>query len=207
MNENLRIEHDSIGDLEVPVDAYYGVQSLRGAENFKITGHMLHPLFIKNMAKIKKACAIVNGYMGAITSDKVNAMTAACDEIIAGGLMDAFIVDAIQGGAGTSANMNANEVIANRAIEILGGKKGDYTIVHPNDHVNYGQSTNDVIPTAGKMTVIEFTKSLLESCLPSISIVIKKAFCLFLIYSSILFTSIISTLPKRRFWYSLAPSR
>ena len=163
MNENLRIEHDSIGDLEVPVDAYYGVQALRGAENFKITGHMLHPLFIKNMAQIKKACAIVNGYMGAIASDKVNAMTAACDEIIAGGLMDAFIVDAIQGGAGTSANMNANEVIANRAIEMLGGKKGDYKIVHPNDHVNYGQSTNDVIPTAGKMTVIDLVAPLLES--------------------------------------------
>jgi aspartate ammonia-lyase len=90
-------------------------------------------------------------------------MTAACDEIIAGGLMDAFIVDAIQGGAGTSANMNANEVIANRAIEMLGGKKGDYKIVHPNDHVNYGQSTNDVIPTAGKMTVIDLVAPLLES--------------------------------------------
>ena len=87
MNEFLRIEHDSIGDLEIPTDAYYGVQSLRGAENFKITGHMLHPLFIKNMAKIKKACALVNGYMGAIDETKVNAMTAACDEIIAGGLM------------------------------------------------------------------------------------------------------------------------
>ena len=128
MNENLRIEHDSIGDLEVPVDAYYGVQALRGAENFKITGNMLHPLFIKNMAKIKKACALVNGHMGAISVERVNAMVAACDEIMDGGLLDAFIVDAIQGGAGTSANMNANEVVANRAIEILGGKKGDYKV-------------------------------------------------------------------------------
>jgi len=163
MNENLRIEHDSIGDLEIPVDAYYGVQALRGAENFKITGNMLHPLFIKNMARIKKACAIANGYMGAIDKTKVDAMIAACDEIIAGGLTEAFIVDAIQGGAGTSANMNANEVIANRAIEILGGRKGDYKIVHPNDHVNYGQSTNDVIPTAGKMTVIDLVAPLLAS--------------------------------------------
>ena len=163
MNENLRIEHDSIGDLEVPVDAYYGVQALRGAENFKITGNMLHPLFIKNMAKIKKACALVNGHMGAISVERVNAMVAACDEIMDGGLLDAFIVDAIQGGAGTSANMNANEVVANRAIEILGGKKGDYKVVHPNDHVNYGQSTNDVIPTAGKMTVIDLIQPLLTS--------------------------------------------
>ncbi len=163
MNENLRIEHDSIGDLEVPVDAYYGVQALRGAENFKITGNMLHPLFIQNMAKIKKACALVNGHMGAISVERVNAMVAACDEIIEGGLQEAFIVDAIQGGAGTSANMNANEVVANRAIEILGGKKGDYKVVHPNDHVNYGQSTNDVIPTAGKMTVIDLIQPLLTS--------------------------------------------
>ncbi len=163
MNENLRIEHDSIGDLEVPVDAYYGVQALRGAENFKITGNMLHPLFIQNMAKIKKACALVNGHMGAISVERVNAMVAACDEIMEGGLQEAFIVDAIQGGAGTSANMNANEVVANRAIEILGGKKGDYKVVHPNDHVNYGQSTNDVIPTAGKMTVIDLIQPLLTS--------------------------------------------
>ena len=161
MNENLRIEHDSIGDLEIPADAYYGVQSLRGAENFKITGHMLHPLFIKNMAKIKKACAYANGYFGAFEKEKVDAIAAACDEIIAGGLMDSFIVDAIQGGAGTSANMNANEVIANRAIELLGGKKGDYKIIHPNDHVNQGQSTNDIVPTAGKMTVVALLQPLL----------------------------------------------
>ncbi|MBE6666590.1 MAG: aspartate ammonia-lyase [Ruminococcaceae bacterium] len=175
MNENLRIEHDSIGDLEVPADAYYGVQSLRGAENFKITGHMLHPLFIKNMAKIKKACAYANGYMGAFEKEKVDAIAKACDEIIAGGFMESFIVDAIQGGAGTSANMNANEVIANRAIEILGGKKGDYKIVHPNDHVNYGQSTNDVIPSAGKMTVIDLIKPLLESLNALVSAFDEKA--------------------------------
>jgi aspartate ammonia-lyase len=102
-------------------------------------------------------------------------MTAACDEIIAGGLMDAFIVDAIQGGAGTSANMNANEVIANRAIEILGGRKGDYKIVHPNDHVNYGQSTNDVIPTAGKMTVIDLVAPLLESLSALVDALDEKA--------------------------------
>ncbi|MBQ9748868.1 MAG: aspartate ammonia-lyase [Clostridia bacterium] len=162
-DEFVRIERDSIGDLEVPADAYYGVQTLRGARNFQITGRGLHPLFIKNMAKIKKACALVNGHIGAISSEKVDAMVAACDEIIAGGLTEAFISDAIQGGAGTTANMNANEVIANRAIEILGGRKGDYSVIHPNDHVNYGQSTNDVIPTAGKMTVIDLIQPLLVS--------------------------------------------
>ncbi len=165
MNEEMmmRFERDSIGDLEVPVDAYYGVQTLRGARNFQITGRGLHPLFIKNMAKIKKACALVNGHIGAFPSEKVDAMVAACDEIIDGGLTEAFISDAIQGGAGTTANMNANEVIANRAIEILGGRKGDYSIVHPNDHVNFAQSTNDVIPTAGKMTVIDLIQPLLVS--------------------------------------------
>ncbi len=167
MNEEImmRVEHDSIGDLEVPADAYYGVQSLRGARNFKITGTGLHPLFIKNMARIKKACALVNGHIGTFANDKAEAIVQACDEIIEGSpvLMDAFISDAIQGGAGTTANMNANEVIANRAIEILGGKKGDYSIVHPNDHVNNAQSTNDVIPTAGKMTVIDLIQPLLVS--------------------------------------------
>ena len=162
-DEFIRIERDSIGDLEVPTDAYYGVQTLRGARNFQITGRGLHPLFIKNMAKIKKACALVNGHIGAFSAERLDAMVAACDEIIAGGLTEAFISDAVQGGAGTTANMNANEVIANRAIEILGGRKGDYTVVHPNDHVNFAQSTNDVIPTAGKMTVIDLIQPLLVS--------------------------------------------
>lgn len=163
MSENFRLEHDSVGELQVPADAYYGVQSLRGARNFKITGKMLHPDFIRNMAKIKKACAIVNGNIGAFDMKIVDAIVKACDEIIAGALEDSFICDVIQGGAGTSANMNANEVIANRAIELLGGIKGDYSVCHPNDHVNCAQSTNDVIPTAGKMTVIDLIKPLLNS--------------------------------------------
>ncbi len=163
MSEKFRLEHDSVGELEVPADAYYGVQSLRGARNFQITGTGLHPLFIRNMAKIKKATAIVNGHIGAFDMKIANAIVAACDEIMEGALEDSFICDAIQGGAGTTANMNANEVIANRAIEILGGTKGDYTVCHPNDHVNYAQSTNDVIPTAGKMTVIDLIQPLLVS--------------------------------------------
>jgi len=149
-----RIEQDSIGSKEVPVEAYYGVQSLRGQENFQITGQMQRPEFIWALAAIKKAAAIVNREIGELRFDIANAIIKACDEIMAGSLHNHFITDPIQGGAGTSANMNANEVIANRAIELMGGTKGDYSIVHPNDHVNNGQSTNDVIPTAGKITAI-----------------------------------------------------
>lgn len=150
-----RMESDSIGSKQVPEDAYYGVQSLRAAENFDITGLKLHRDFIKSLAQIKKAAAIANNRAGLLEKRIETAIIKACNEIIEGYLHDQFIVDAIQGGAGTSVNMNANEVIANRAIEILGGKKGDYSIVHPNDHVNMGQSTNDVIPTAGKITALK----------------------------------------------------
>ena len=158
-----RIEADSIGSLEVPSDAYYGVQSLRAKRNFPITGTSIHPVMIQNLAKIKKAAAISNREAQRLPEEKAAAIIYACDEIIAGKLKDQFIVDGIQGGAGTSANMNANEVIANRAIEILGGTKGDYTIVHPNDHVNMAQSTNDVIPSAGKLTVLDLLPDLLHA--------------------------------------------
>lgn len=152
---DIRKERDSIGEKEVPADAYYGVQSLRANENFPITGTRLHPRFIDSLAEIKKAAALANCWAGKLPANLCDAICRACDEILAGGLHDQFITDAIQGGAGTSANMNANEVIANRAIELLGGQKGDYTLVHPNDYVNMAQSTNDVIPTAGKMTAIK----------------------------------------------------
>lgn len=151
----IRMEADSIGSMAVPADAYYGVQSLRAANNFHITGRPLHPAFIRNLARLKKASAITNQKSGLLKTAIANAIIRACDEIIDGQLQDSFIVDSIQGGAGTSANMNANEVIANRAIELLGGRKGDYSVVHPNDHVNMAQSTNDVIPSAGKLTVLE----------------------------------------------------
>lgn len=166
-----RRESDSIGTLDIPADAYYGVQSLRAMHNFPITGRKLHPAFIKNLAKIKRACAITNKACGLLKPEVANAIEWASCEVMAGRLHDEFIVDAIQGGAGTSANMNANEVIANRAIEFLGGERGDYSIVHPNDHVNMCQSTNDVIPTAGKLTVLdllaplEYKLSLLEDAL------------------------------------------
>ena len=147
-----RIEHDSIGEKQIPKDAYYGVQTLRAAENFFITGLKMHPEFINSFAQIKKAAAITNFEVGRLDKKRADAIVQACDEIMSGKLHDEFIVDPIQGGAGTSLNMNANEVIANRAIEILGGEKGDYSVVNPNDHVNYGQSTNDVFPSCGKLT-------------------------------------------------------
>ncbi len=156
-----RIESDSIGPLSLPADVYYGVQSLRAQMNFPITGRPLHPAFIRSLALIKKAAALTNGQTGLLEMCKVKAIVQACDEIIGGALQEAFITDAIQGGAGTSANMNANEVIANRAIEILGGEKGDYSIIHPNDDVNMAQSTNDVIPSAGKLTVLNRMPELL----------------------------------------------
>jgi len=157
-----RLESDSIGEKQVPKDAYYGVQTLRASENFKITGYNIHPEFIKALAEIKKAAAMVNMQVGLLDLKVGNAIIYACDEILQGKLHDQFITDPIQGGAGTSMNMNANEVIANRAIEILSEEKGNYNIVHPNDHVNMGQSTNDVIPTAGKMTTIVLLKKAIE---------------------------------------------
>jgi len=151
----LRSEHDSIGERKLPKDVYYGVQSLRAAENFHITGLKMHPEIINAIAEIKKASAITNYEIGLLDKKVADAIVKACDEIVSGALHDAFIVDPIQGGAGTSLNMNANEVIANRAIELLGGEKGDYSLVDPNDHVNCGQSTNDVFPSAGKMAVLK----------------------------------------------------
>ncbi len=150
-----RSEHDSIGERRLPRDVYYGVQSLRAAENFHITGLKMHPEIINAIAELKKASAVTNAEIGILDKKVAAAIVSACDEIIEGKLHDAFIVDPIQGGAGTSLNMNANEVIANRAIELLGGEKGDYTLVNPNDHVNCGQSTNDVFPSAGKIAVLK----------------------------------------------------
>lgn len=150
-----RTEHDLVGLMPVPCDAYYGIHSLRAAENFPITGRRLPAELIRTLAQIKKACAQANEAAGALTPKVAAAICEACDEIIAGKLHDQFIVDPIQGGAGTSTNMNANEVIANRAIELLGGEKGDYALVHPNDHVNCSQSTNDVYPTAIRLTLYE----------------------------------------------------
>lgn len=159
---NFRIESDSIGTKKVPMDAYYGVQTLRASENFHITGLKINKELIISLAQIKKAAALSNEAAGLLDKKIGDAIIKACDEIIEGNLMDQFIVDPIQGGAGTSVNMNANEVIANRAIEILNGVKGNYKIVHPNDHVNMGQSTNDVFPTAGKITALKLLQKTIE---------------------------------------------
>lgn len=161
MITEMRMEADSIGMLRVPAEAYYGVQTLRAKENFSITGQKMNPTFIENLAKVKKAAAVTNRNDKRMTAEKAEAIIRACDEIIRGRFREEFVVDAIQGGAGTSANMNMNEVVANRANELLGGEKGRYTRIHPNDDVNMAQSTNDVIPTAGKLTVLDLVKSLL----------------------------------------------
>ncbi|HNX62364.1 MAG TPA: aspartate ammonia-lyase [Candidatus Limiplasma sp.] len=161
-DDGWRTESDSIGSLQVPADALYGVQTLRAVENFPITGQRIPDEMIVSLAYIKKAAAVTNRAAGDLPASIAQAIITACDEIIAGKWHEQFIVDVIQGGAGTSTNMNANEVIANRAIELLGGVKGDYSLVHPNDHVNMSQSTNDVYPTCGRMTAIRLLSGLYE---------------------------------------------
>lgn len=153
-----RIEHDLLGERNIPEDAYYGIHSLRAHENFPLTGRPIHAELIKALAVVKKAAALTNAELGLLSKDIADAIVYACDEIMDGRLHDQFIVDALQGGAGTSANMNANEVIANRAIELLGGQKGDYALVHPLNHVNMSQSTNDVFPTAVRIAAIKLMK-------------------------------------------------
>ncbi|MUH00170.1 aspartate ammonia-lyase [Scytonema sp. UIC 10036] len=148
INLDMRIERDSMGDRSIPSSAYYGIQTLRATENFPISGIKPLPTYVDACIIIKKATAIVNGELGCISQDISQAIVQAADEVLAGKLRDQFVVDVYQAGAGTSHHMNVNEVLANRALEILGEEKGNYKRVSPNDHVNYGQSTNDVIPTA-----------------------------------------------------------
>jgi aspartate ammonia-lyase len=161
-SKDYRVESDSIGQVKVPVKAYYGVNAVRAAENFKITGNIIHEELIIGLAEVKKACAISNFEAGIMAEDIAHAIAKASDEIIEGKFHEHFIVDPIQGGAGTSANMNANEVIANRANEILGGSLGSYDRVHPNDHVNMSQSTNDAFPTAGKIAALRLGEKTVE---------------------------------------------
>ena len=152
-----RIEHDLLGDREIPADRYYGVQTLRAVENFAITGITIahYPRLIRSLAYIKKAAALTNQELGLLEPTVADAICRACDDLLNGMLLDEFVVDVIQGGAGTSTNMNANEVIANRALELLGHEKGRYDILHPLNHVNMSQSTNDVYPTALRLTLSE----------------------------------------------------
>ena len=149
----MRLEHDFLGSMPIPDDAYWGVHSARALENFSITGHKLTemPDLIRAFAMVKKAASQANASLGVITAKQAEAIAQACDEILAGQWYEQFVCDVIQGGAGTSTNMNANEVIANRALEIMGFAKGEYAQLHPNDHVNASQSTNDAYPTAVKL--------------------------------------------------------
>ncbi|NES86265.1 MAG: aspartate ammonia-lyase, partial [Moorea sp. SIO2B7] len=147
-SSNYRIEKDSMGEHQIPNHAYYGIQTLRAIENFPISGIKPLSTYVDACVLIKKATAIANGELGCIPQDISNAIVQAADEVLKGKFRDQFVVDVYQAGAGTSHHMNVNEVLANRALEILGNEKGNYQRVSPNDHVNYGQSTNDVIPTA-----------------------------------------------------------
>jgi len=176
-NSGKRLEKDLLGEREVPADAYYGVQTLRGIENYQnMTGVLVRnfPEMIIAFAQVKKACAKANFKLGQLSEEKAEAISQACDELIDPDskeipdnkgveLRDNFLVDMIQGGAGTSTNMNANEVIANRALEIMGKKRGQYEFCHPNDDVNKGQSTNDSYPTAAKLAVIHMHGDLVQA--------------------------------------------
>jgi len=155
-----RIEHDLLGTREVPSEAYYGIHTLRAYENFPLSGLHVHSRLIQALAQVKKACADANQRLGYLKASKAKAIMQACDEMIAGRWHNNIIVDALQGGAGTSTNMNMNEVIANRALEILGHCKGAYEVIHPLDHVNLHQSTNDVYPTALKVASIALLQEL-----------------------------------------------
>jgi aspartate ammonia-lyase len=149
-----RKEQDSLGFREIPADAYFGIQTHRALENFPISGLRPKTAYVEATVHIKRAAAVVNKALGLLDPAKADAIVRAADEILAGGLREWFVVDVYQAGAGTSHNMNTNEVLANRAIELLGGKKGDYSLVHPNDHVNMAQSTNDVCPSAIRIAAL-----------------------------------------------------
>lgn len=159
-----RREHDLLGEKELPADAYYGIHSLRAHENFAISGLPVQPQLIEAIALIKKAAAEANMELGFLEPAIGQAISQAAAEVMAGQFRDQFIVDALQGGAGTSTHMNVNEVLANRACELLGAKKGDYQRVHPLEHVNMGQSTNDVYPTALRIAAIWLIRQLCDAC-------------------------------------------
>lgn len=168
MRKKIRWEKDSLGKRAVPSQVYYGIQTLRAMENFFISGLQDHPALVDAFLYIKKAAALTNAKTGRLDKKKANAIAKACDEILKGKLRDQFVVDVFQMGAGTSFHMNCNEVLANRAEEILGGEKGDYRLIHPNDHVNLGQSTNDVFPAAMRLASLLLLKDILYPALQGI---------------------------------------
>src|SRR5262244_2458333 len=154
MANGFRTERDPLGELKVPADAYYGVQTARAVANFPISGLRAPADLVTATILIKRAAARANAELGRLDADVAHAIVQAADEILNGALRDQFVVDVYQAGAGTSHNMNANEVLANRAAELLGAPRGAYARVHPNDHVNMGQSTNDVFPTATRLALL-----------------------------------------------------
>lgn len=157
-----RLEEDFLGELPIPAEAYYGIHTMRAVHNFPVSGFKVPAELIQALAQVKQACALANERANLLAPEIAKAIIQAAAEVAEGKLGDQFITDAFQGGAGTSTNMNMNEVLANRAIEILGGKKGDYHLVHPLDHVNLSQSTNDVYPTALKIAAIRLVLTLSE---------------------------------------------
>jgi len=165
MKTTYRTEKDFLGEMQIPDSAYYGIQTSRGKDNFHITGIPMsnEPFFVMAFGYVKKAAAMANRDLGVLDGKVAEAIIGACDRLIAGEMRDQFITDFIQGGAGTSTNMNANEVIANLALEQLGHAKGEYQFVNPNDHVNFGQSTNDVYPTAFRLALILRLSSYMEA--------------------------------------------
>ncbi len=173
--QDYRREHDSLGEVEVDRNAFYGANALRARENFNITGRTCDDKLIDAILEVKKACAIENEKIGLLTNAQKEAIISACNLLLGGSYRENFIVDPIQGGAGTSFNMNANEVIANMANQSLGGNLGVYDKVHPNDHVNKGQSTNDVIPTSGKIALIRYFKELYDESIKLINAIEDKA--------------------------------
>lgn len=171
-----RIEKDSMGERQIPADAYYGIQTLRATENFPISGIKPLPTYVDACVLIKKAAAIANGELNCIPKDISQAIVQACDEVLGGKYRDQFVVDVYQAGAGTSHHMNVNEVLANRALELLGDQKGNYKRVSPNDHVNYGQSTNDVIPTAIRIGgLLALERSIFPALSDAIAVLDNKA--------------------------------
>ena len=170
----MRIEHDMLGERIIDEGAYYGIYTTRAVENFPLTGVPIHAALVDALMIVKKAAAITNREIGDLDGRIAGAIVAACDEILSGKFRDQFPVDSLQGGAGTSTNMNINEVLANRAIELLGGQKGDYRIVHPLDHVNLHQSTNDVVPTAIRIAAIRLIQPAIQGFAALQNALVKK---------------------------------
>jgi len=173
-----RVESDLLGSREVPADAYYGIHTLRAIENFPMSGRLVQdvPEFVRAMVQVKKASALANEELRSLPSDIAQAIVAGCDELLENGrCMDQFPIDLFQGGAGTSVNMNTNEVVANLALELLGYEKGRYDILNPNDHVNKSQSTNDVYPTALRLAIYVRVKRLITHIKLTIDVLRDKA--------------------------------